>query len=67
MIDWIPFSLVSLVSLLRAVGLVKSSAETVSRSCSWMSVIVRALMNTVSERLEISGSVQEMMLGGTDP
>ena len=63
---WMPFSLVSWVSLLQVVGLVKSSAETVRRSCSWMSWIVRALMKMVLVRAEMRGSVQVMMLGGTD-
>ena len=64
---WIPFSLVSWISLLRVVGSVKSSAKTVRRSYSWMSWMVRALMKTVEVEVEMRGSVQVMVLGGMDP
>ena len=61
---WKPFSLVSWVSLLRVVGLVKSSGETVRRSCSWMSWIVRALMKTVSVTVESEDQLGRVVTSG---
>ena len=57
----------SWASLLQVAGLVKSSAEEVRRRLSWMSWTVRDLMNMVLVDEEIRGSVQVMMLGGTEP
>ena len=67
MMSLTPLSLVIFSNLFRSEGEVKSSADVVSKKCSWRSWIARSLTSIMLMVDEVKVSFQVMVLAGTEP